>query len=579
MHDTLAFVRLALVRNMLPVAVLIAWSVATAAVCLIVHRWFPQSGAALPVLVIGTLPAWTWSLGLFDYGGAKADLGSGETGLNRFLLRMPVAAWKIAIVPIVLRSVWIVVAWMLFAAFAEHVSGRAFPTWRIASLLAAASVWAQFLVWRPFRNGWWRIGILLLISIGMLGLFIVAMMIHFKDPKVGWHLVPPVPQLTSVCGPLLFGAGVAFVIRSVSLARTNGQGMLPEFAWGQRGRDISRDEASHSTGDGESEDVAETKGHGSRALPERLFQSPSNALIWHDLRRMFATERRWSFVLFFCYILVITLLLPFSPMTLVFVAMFACYMGLMYSINMLEAVKSRQAALPPYLAVAPMSNAELGFTRLKTIVVFSIVNAGILLAIFLCVGWLVWDFTSFENWIANTNKHYNSNTAAIRWICVSVLFCLAFTPTRAASFTWPSLAGRMRLQLAVVAAPWLLLIAGGGVVCYWFLQQTDLESAVANAWRWSEYLTPILAALVTAKCVSVCATIFLIRREDLLSSAAILKFAIAWFFATVVLVVAFAMLIPEPRFALAWTVLGGVLMVPLARILIVPYAVFINRHR
>ena len=59
------------------------------------------------------LPAAFFALALFDYGGLSA-LESGQSGCSHWILRMPIHSWKIALVPIVLKTLWIVGLWFAF---------------------------------------------------------------------------------------------------------------------------------------------------------------------------------------------------------------------------------------------------------------------------------------------------------------------------------------------------------------------------------------------------------------------------------------------------------------------------------
>ena len=134
---------------------------------------FVQATIAMICFVAGLL-----SLGMFSMSD-RVDMRRSESGCSGWLLRMPVAAWKIAVVPIALKSVWIVLLWSAWiytfnGLNAQHrgqvelsYSGPLFA-------LCASSVWLMMLTWRPFRWDYWRLAFLIVSLILLYGLVIFS---------------------------------------------------------------------------------------------------------------------------------------------------------------------------------------------------------------------------------------------------------------------------------------------------------------------------------------------------------------------------------------------------------------------
>ena len=135
-------------------------------VALLMARVVPAADggrAAIAGVFLALLPAGIASLMLFDYGQTK-NMNGAESGCDDWLLRMPIASWKIAFAPIVLKTLWIVGIWCVFALTATYFGfdEESLPSFFPAVVFfSGAMVWVLFLAWRPFRSGWWRMGLII----------------------------------------------------------------------------------------------------------------------------------------------------------------------------------------------------------------------------------------------------------------------------------------------------------------------------------------------------------------------------------------------------------------------------------
>ena len=106
MSETIALLRLSLAcsRTFLFGLLAIAISVVSA-VMIVGLLYFGADYGTLFLVVIAQVSAMFGiaSIGLFQFGN-QVDMGRADSGCNDWLLRMPVDAWKIALVPIALKT-------------------------------------------------------------------------------------------------------------------------------------------------------------------------------------------------------------------------------------------------------------------------------------------------------------------------------------------------------------------------------------------------------------------------------------------------------------------------------------------
>jgi hypothetical protein len=128
-------------------------------------------------------------------------------------------------------------------------------------------------------------------------------------------------------------------------------------------------------------------------------------------------------------------------------------------------------------------------------------------------------------------------------------------------------------------APLLLVFGGIFVVTFWFLKQTDWESAQANAWYWASWIPTLIAVMLVAKFAG---TAFAANRsvsKKLIAAKTAVVIAVVWAATVLLIALICQWLIPEKRIAFTWTLMATALVLPLGRVLILPYSVWLNRYR
>ena len=160
-----------------------------------------------------------------------------------------------------------------------------------------------------------------------------------------------------------------------------------------------------------------------------------------------------------------------------------------------------------------------------------------------------------------------------------VLGVVAAVPSRSLGFAWPTMTGRSRLALAALILPILIVLAAGGVMIAWFLKQTDWESATANAWYWARWVPAILVMLLVIKLMATVVAATLSIRNDLIHIRTTVWIVACWLLVTGGVALTAHALIPDDRVQFAWTWMMTAILLPLGRILVLPYAVYLNRYR
>lgn len=116
MHELTALSRLALLQHRWVLIVLLVAAACgpVIAAALFVARGTPLEDSLVAFAALALMPGMLAGAILFGFTHGNDLLGV-ESGCIHWLLRAPVQSWKIAIVPVVLKTLWISAFWGLFA--------------------------------------------------------------------------------------------------------------------------------------------------------------------------------------------------------------------------------------------------------------------------------------------------------------------------------------------------------------------------------------------------------------------------------------------------------------------------------
>jgi hypothetical protein len=490
---------------------------------------------------------------MFDYSDER-NLNLPETGCSHWLLRMPIQSWKIALVPVVLKTLWVTTLWVAFVLTLRLLADERPPLFAPSLVFSAITIWILTISWRPFRSSWHRM-VVLAVAVPVLYLCVAGAIIAPVINQVEWR---PTATAASVIGAiLLYGSGVWTLVRSVDIARTNATGIVPE-----RGK-TKESSLSQSA----NEQV-------------RQFNSPRHALAAHDHLQSQMWLRRTFIVGVIPAILIFVLLIPVSIPSVVIVLFVFAYLGAI-AISKIGAADG-SPSLPPYLAASPLSSATIAWTRFSSPMVIAT-------GVFFCVlivfaGWACWP-ENREAWIRwaglRTREAGSTDTVIVglRWSAAIVIASAAFFMGRLATTIWFGLGRRTWQSVVISLLPILIFLVLMGFVLRWFMQQTDWESTRESALAYTACLPYIVIGLLSVKVAASATVAAALWSRKLASGGAISKVLGIWAAITLLVGTSTAMLVPDPRVTFLWCFAVAAITIPLARVLALPLSLAWNRHR
>jgi hypothetical protein len=359
-----------------------------------------------------------------------------------------------------------------------------------------------------------------------------------------------------------FLSGLWCALGSIKIARNNHNGLIPEtktkFAgwWGSFNSFLSPD-----------------------ASKVKLHSNRRRALAWHDFRRVMLFSEKTLLILIGASALVGMAFLPLEAANFIFSFLLLTNIGTIAGQGLLEPTQMQGSSLPPYIAASPLTCAEIGFTRGS-----SAIRMAFLCSVFFAASYglcllMPYNQRRLLSWMESNNAMYGDDFAAYRWMALVAIVTVAIVPSRILGFVWPTLTGRSRLAMFALIAPLLLVFGGIFVVTFWFLKQTDWESAQANAWYWASWIPTLIAVMLVAKFAG---TAFAANRsvsKKLIAAKTAVVIAVVWAATVLAIALICQWLIPEKRIAFTWTLMATALVLPLGRVLILPYSVWLNRYR
>ncbi len=553
MSETIALARLALQRqrtSLLIIAALVAIGVSSAFI-LAAPGSRTADEFAIIALLLTMLPAGLLSIGLFSFSSDR-DFLLGESGFLHWLLRMPIAAWKLALVPITLKTIWISSLWIIFALTAGSTTTAQLHLMLPAVICSSVGIWLMVLIWRPFTNGWWRLGAFLVCSL-VLYLLIFGMLTEMESngPVISSWL----KSLCTVGIYGMFALGVWMSVRAVHLARSNGFGLIPEMGWAKA-----------------------SKLENARECRVRQHRSPKAALIWHDLQKSRETHR-YVFLLGVAPALVLlTLFMPFSIVGYVFVmVLFTCFASVA-SATVQDHNPQGTIVLPPYLGASPLGTATIAWTRIFTTAAILTLTLSLSLIIF--AGWSLFPSNRvvWNQWSAEMAEATGVSSAGPGIALATILATFIIVIGRIVAFIWPALCGRPWLNFSIIVVATFGYLIPIVAVIAWFLQQTSWESTQQNALYWLAYLPGLVAVWLAAKALLVLFCSIRLHSLRLVAPPVIVCMIGGYLITTFLIAVALHLLIPYPQATLVWCFAAVLVVLPLARMLALPISLHYGRH-
>ncbi len=558
MSEAMALFRFAILRQRTLLIVMLAW-IATFSVVFLSVSWLSSLSNLLGILFfIGMfLPILISTFLLFEYDFG-ADLNTSASGISRWLLRQPIPAWKIAVVPIVLRLVWITSLCLLACGliYVWKADGRSHQGENFAAAILtinASSIWLLGLNWRPFRYSVSRVFSLLLVGCAMIGSF---MMIGFD--AINNSIVATPLSL------LFLGLGIAFSFDAIRLARSN--------SWGIDSKRLS----SRWVPTVYTEPI-NISGTLSRVLSAR--GNKFLMLAWHDFFNGLQVLIKSIFWVLPISYVTAALIIGYDPVAITLVLIVTIIMFILGSQGFVPLIKSNSLpSLPIYLAAGPVRSDQIAWTRL-----FIGIAYGFIVTTIFAIFWAFWNmpiehrdilllqFSRIPGSLPTTS------TLQLSLLIVTAVF--VFGTNAMMTEMWLRLSGRTYLVVGFTLAIGVLCASVVLAICLWFISTSNIATAKSDFARMATFLPTVVICLLAVKLFSaILAAIFLLRQrvsdgKSLLLIAGVWIVAVASFSTILVAVPVF-----EQQSLLSMIVLTAI-AIPLVRVLTSPLMLNWDRHR
>ncbi|TWU59282.1 hypothetical protein Poly51_20690 [Rubripirellula tenax] len=567
MSEALALTRLAISRSRTPALCLIAIIVIGTSIGAMLELIL-RDGTRTDLPWLGVLMVWSFlpagfaTFVLFDFSSGKS-VGLIDSNCDRFILRSPIQSWKIAMVPLVLKTLWISILWLIFVTFIRYATAEPVPRLIPCFAFSAVAIWAMAVAWRPMQWPWLRFVILpfaAVASYGVLILYVNSLNIQF----VRWRLAAFWFSTIFTIVNFVFAAFAA--LRAIELARTSPDGIIPAVA-------------KRSTG-------AKAKWWSywmDGADQRRDFTRPIRALAWYEFagtRDRLTRTITWMVI---PSILLLTLVFPLHAVSVTFAVVgFAVWGGVAVSgANMVDTEGS--SMLSPFLGPIPMTDAAIAWTRFA-------VSIAMMMAIFSClsivfVGWSAWP-SNRQIWFEWALTQAESLGGRDQWFSIGVRLSTMIVVTVSAAIlgstaglAWTSMAGRDWLAIAVVAGVTIVGLGMVGWFAMWFARQTDWDTTMAKLREMSHWIAPVIITMLVAKAVAATWVAVALVRANFASTGAAALITIGWLLPVALVGTVLAFCNPFAAIQTWHCVAFAIWVFPLSGILGMPIAMSYNRHR
>ncbi|EMI16083.1 putative membrane protein [Rhodopirellula maiorica SM1] len=526
--------------------------------------WMSQVGQAMetfaPVVMCVTfLPAISWGIFALDVS-PLSKLDSEESGYSHWLLRMPIANWKLAYIPIGMKTAWVFTLWIVLSKTLEWFGAS---TWVLipAFVVAATGVLMSALAWRPFRSGVYRLGMLGTLTLVSYGLCLLAI-----GGKSEANLSTSVQAIVTVATVVYFLVALIIAYRAVVIARHHVSGMIPAESSGVMAAIRNR-----LSWDCSGEQVA-------------LHRSSIRALVWHDLRR--SRAYRFNLVLFVvCPVLVGASLFHWSPVALAVMSVMSMfYVGIISATSVLgHDPKQSISTLPSYLSVSPLSDATIAWTRFAMFA--SCLGLLLLLSLVLYAAVMVWPenretWSRWATWLAAHDTVTGTATlVGFRVTLAIMLFIGLLLLGISSGYVWVPMYGHRWVDIVVILVSLALFFGVLFTAVAWIIAQPDWQTMTASMKSFLNRLQSISYLAVLAKFAAVIVTVIVVSRSRVARTASLLQVIAIWTVVTLAIGTLLFGLIPDSRFTLPICLTFVALILPLPSILALPLALKGNRHR
>lgn len=518
------------------------------------------------------LPAGAWGIFLLDFtdDGSVSERGS---GFSHWLFRMPIETWKLAAVPIVIKTCWIVSVWFVFTLCCRNLGAQGWWMMALAVPASCIGIWVFALNWMSTRWRYSKIAFVFLLlptSFAAIGCSVSAMI----PPRPGYAIAAVV-----AVSVVIYGLSVVVAYRLLKVARVNAAGII--LPLGDSARTIGHEVGTEDPL-GSSVRAAKPGGKGEANHP-RTHASASAALTWHDLEKSHSFRLKLLLMVVLPGAICGAMLGAFSGTIVVLSLGFIWLSAAASSSIAASCQRGQSTTLPPYVVASPLTSPQIAWSQMKasartTSMIFLVLAITCLI---LCID--SGRRAQWEHWAEGVASLPSVSGGAMEvglqysaaWL-VGLVVLMIVMPLHT---EWISMSGRQWVAILVGAIAGCLVFGSVSAVLGWFLVQTDYDSAWENARWWQQWLPHLVLGLCAMKLVVTAIVTTKLAQSSLLTAKFQLLIFVAWGLAALALATIFYFLIPDTRVEfLACLIVVGLLL-PLSSIQAMPLSVHWNRHR
>lgn len=519
--------------------------------------------AVTVMATVMSMPLLGITFGLFDFS-ESADISSAATGYMNWLLRMPIKSWKLAAVPIALKTLWVLV---ICGAIAGTTTMFGIPPERWfgpAIGLAALFVLACLVTWHPFQRAHSRLVVLGVLIVPAYALMVMSVTFAYADKQSDMATDATSVAIISVITVASYVVLTGLCLRAVRLARFNVIGQIKEsHSWF-----ASDSNPNGSSPAGLASDLAFQ--HSAKA-------SPYGALLKYDLSKFSGGGAKIVLASWCLIVLFWSAHREVGVDSTIGLALMLMFPAIFLNEWM---ISSRDGKfLPNLLAVAPIPSSTLAWTRqCLTTAIWFVSLSGVPLVM------AIWHYTGtsrdgFDRWDQIISEEYAAPDSGWRLGLALSIVTLVFVTRQT---TWNSLANATGNPRNVV---WSIAIKFGVAFIIFsfllvrFMNFPSWEAWGEAAWKQIAELPAYLPWFLVAKLAIVATASVTLYRSGLTRLKTVIGLVIGYVTITLLCSTAVWKLIPSDNVYLWHCIALFAVLVPYSRIALAPLCLAHDRHR
>lgn len=503
------------------------------------------------------IPAGFATLLLFDFSSG-GTLASVESNFSDWILRSPIRTWKIALVPVAMKTAWICGLWVAFKVLVGWYEPDQLPIVIPCIVISSMAIWITGITSRPFRYPWLRLASMGVMCVTMLGVLIGYFSLdHLKNPA----LRPMTSMTTQSLAVVSYVFSVVMTVRWIDLARTSPDGIA----------------------DGGDSWAASWVRWETAETPIEHRSGPY-ALMWYDFAR--TRDQLWKVLVIGVLptLLIGILVCPFNAVTVIFaIVLFTSFAGIAVAGNVATSETTNSVVLSPLLCRSPIDDATLAWTRFVTMLAIAFGVYSLITVLF--AGWSLWPSNRLA-WLQWATEMATRLDHADEPVDVggklSIMIMMSATIViggLTAGFWWSSVSGKDWIAITAATVGVAVMMSSLIAFTLWFAKQTDWESTQVSLRQMSEWIPLIVVTLIVSKAIAASWVAAGLLRSHLATRHAVMKVAAIWGVIAIGSGGLLAGLNPTTFLTTLHCFALPVLVTPLASMLILPIAVGWDRHR